>query len=72
MKILMSSGLVSGERTGNRMHYSLVREKYDEMIIFIQYLTGDKSKDGMVWCHYPGQDRARLWHPSQACSQRYR
>jgi ArsR family transcriptional regulator, arsenate/arsenite/antimonite-responsive transcriptional repressor len=44
MKILMSCGLVSGEREGNWMHYSLVREKYDEMIRFIQLLKGDSKE----------------------------
>jgi ArsR family transcriptional regulator len=44
MKILVDCGLVSGVRIGNWMHYSLVKEKYDEIIIFIQNISNEKKE----------------------------
>lgn len=43
MKVLVNCGLVSGVRVGNWMHYSLVKEKYEETIQFVQYISIDKK-----------------------------
>lgn len=44
MKVLVEAGLVSGIRIGNWMHYSLVKEKYEEAVTFIKQIT-DEDKD---------------------------
>lgn len=46
MKVLVDAGLVIGVRSGNWMHYSLVRERYEEIIVFIQQILG-KNKEGL-------------------------
>jgi ArsR family transcriptional regulator len=43
MKILVDAGLVSGVREGNWMHYSLVKEKYEEIINFVNQIYTEKK-----------------------------
>lgn len=43
MKVLVDGGLVSGVRMGNWMHYSLVKERYEEIIGFVQYISNNKK-----------------------------
>ncbi|MCG8485465.1 MAG: metalloregulator ArsR/SmtB family transcription factor [Clostridia bacterium] len=43
MKVLMDCRLVIGRKEGKWMHYSINKEKVDEFIEFIQYLTNDKE-----------------------------
>ncbi len=39
MKVLLDAGLVSGVRESNWMHYSLVKEKYEEVISFVKQIS---------------------------------
>jgi ArsR family transcriptional regulator len=39
MKVLVDAGLVSGVRVGNWMHYSLVRDKYEEVVSFVKQIS---------------------------------
>lgn len=43
MKMLTKSGIVTGRREGAWMHYSLNREKSDELLSFLKILTSDKE-----------------------------
>jgi ArsR family transcriptional regulator len=44
MKVLVDSGLVRGVRVGNWMHYILVKEEYDKIVLFIQRLSAEKKE----------------------------
>ena len=44
MKILLKCGLVTGEREGNWMHYSVNRDKIDELIGVLDHLTKNIEK----------------------------
>lgn len=43
MKVLSASGLVTADRKGAWMHYSLNAEKYRQMISFIAHISSDKE-----------------------------
>lgn len=43
MKVLVDCGVVRGTRVGSWMHYSIVKEKYEEIIKFVQYISNDKK-----------------------------
>lgn len=43
MKMLTGCGIVTGRREGAWMHYSLNREKSDELLSFLKFLTSDKE-----------------------------
>ena len=45
MKILCSSGLVVPRRDGKWTHYSLNREKFSELISFIDEISTDSGKE---------------------------
>ena len=45
MKVLVDAGLVSGIRVGNWMHYSLVKERYDEIISFVKQISSEYKDD---------------------------
>ncbi len=45
MKILCSSGLVVPRRAGKWTHYSLNREKFSELISFIDKISTDSGKE---------------------------
>lgn len=44
MKVLVEAGLVSGVRVGNWMHYSLVKEKYEEVVSFIKRISSENKE----------------------------
>ncbi len=44
MKVLVDAGLVSGVRVGNWMHYSLVKEKYEEVISFVKQISSENKE----------------------------
>jgi ArsR family transcriptional regulator len=44
MKILLDSGLVNGEKIGAWVRYSLVRDKLDDTINFLNKLTTSKTE----------------------------
>lgn len=43
MKILQQAGLVNGRKEGKWMHYSISKEKVDEISNYIQYITNYKE-----------------------------
>ena len=43
MKILQQCGLVDGRKEGKWMHYSINKEKVDEISDYIQYITNFKE-----------------------------
>jgi ArsR family transcriptional regulator len=43
MKILTKCGIVAGNREGAWMHYSLSKEKADQLTAFLSLLTSDKE-----------------------------
>lgn len=43
MKILQQVGLVNGRKEGKWMHYSINKEKVDEIANYIQYITNFKE-----------------------------
>ena len=45
MKVLVDGGLVSGIRVGNWMHYSLDKERYDEIISFVKQISSEYKDD---------------------------
>ena len=45
MKVLVEVGLVSGVRVGNWMHYSLVKEKYEEVVSFIKQISSENIEN---------------------------
>lgn len=44
MKVLVEAGLVSGVRVGNWMHYSLVKQKYEEVVSFIKQISSENKE----------------------------